>query len=60
MTNQIRFDSSEYHADSVKKESIMSWYPISPETSKLETLKVSKVEVDLQDLVIDLEDLTGF
>ena len=60
LTNQIRFDSTKYHSDSVSKESVFSWLPLSTEISTRETFRVSKTEIELQDLFVDLDQVTVF
>ena len=49
LTNQIRFDSTEYMESSIKKESILTWQPINPHVSFRQTMKVQKTEIELQD-----------
>ena len=60
LTNQIRFDSIYYRAESVRQESILSWLQVNPVMRVKDTFRVVKTEVDLQDLYIDLDDATVF
>ena len=38
----------------------MTWIPFAPEIATKETLKVSKTEIELQDLFADFDDMTVF
>ena len=60
LSNQIRFDSTRYHSDSVRKESLFTWLSLSTEISTRNTFRVSKTEIELQDLFIDLDQVTVF
>ena len=60
LTNQIRFDSIYYRSESVRQESILSWLPINPVMRIRDSFRVVKTEVELQDLHVDLDDVTVF
>ena len=58
LKNQIRFDQGEYGESSIKKESLMGWHSINTQYQMTIPFKVTKTQLDLQDLHIDLDDLT--
>ena len=58
LSNQIRFDSSRWETDSIIKESVLNWFPISTQVQLEVPLEVVRAEVNLQDKLINLEELT--
>lgn len=60
MYNSIRFDSRLYDSESVIPESRVSWLPFNTQVRQTIPFKVTKTELDLQDLDIDLDDFTEY
>ena len=60
MYNSVRFDSRYYDAKSIIPESRISWLLINTQMRQTIPFKVTKTEVELQDLAIDLDQLTEF
>ena len=58
LSNQIRFDSSQYYEDSVIRESRLLWLNTSNKSQLEQTFYVKKTKINLQDLAIDLDHYT--
>ena len=56
--NQIRFDSQKFGHDSIIKESAMMFIPVSTQSQLQRKLEVQRTELKLQDLVVDLDEIT--
>ena len=60
MSNLKRFDSRYFLEDSLVAESTLTWVPIQTQIQIERPYKVTKTEVQLQDRVVNLDDLTLF
>ena len=58
LSNQIRFDSSRWEADSIIKESVLTWIPVSTQVQLEVPFEVVRAVVNLQDKLVNLEEFT--
>ena len=58
--NEIRFDQKFYGDESIKARSHMAWLPINTQVRQTLPFKVSTTQLFLQDLTINLDELTEF
>ena len=58
LSNQIRFDSSQYSEESIVPESRLLWLNTSNKSQLEQTFYVKKTYLNSQDLAIDLDQLT--
>lgn len=56
--NEIRFDATQYYAESIIAESRTHWFQIKAHGHVSIPLRVTKTHIDLQDYHINLDDLT--
>ena len=47
MFNQIRFDSTAYGSDAIKRESVLNWLPINTATATKQTFQLTKTSHEL-------------
>ena len=58
--NEIRFDATKYGEKSIVREASTSWLNILSKNTRSIAMKVTKTLTDLQDLYIDLDELTEY
>lgn len=58
LRNRIRFDSSQFSTDAIVRESVTDWHRISTEAKFEVPYSVVKATLQLQDLAVNLDDLT--
>ena len=56
--NERRFDSNQFLYDSIVSKAHMKWIPVNTQVRQSLPFKVKKQEIFLQDLYIDLDDVT--
>ena len=60
-SNQIKFDSRKYGEEAIVSESILTIHPLSSKKNFLsQPYKVSLTRLLLQDLIVNLDDITKF
>lgn len=57
LSNQIRFDQQKYGQESIVAESKMTYFDLTSWNSR-RTFKISKTELSLQDLPVNLDQIT--
>ena len=60
LNNQVRFDTVKHSEDSIVRESVIEWMRIDPEGLFTQQYQLRTGKINLQDLLIDMDDLTEF
>ena len=58
LSNQIRFNPLLYGRESIIKESTLTWNKVSIQKQEGLIFEVQRSELELQDLLFDLDELT--